>query len=290
MTQDVYICYDENDQDVANKVCDVLEDNKLSCWMRSRDVSGEGIIKEMNKAISNSRVMVLIYSKFSKASNLVNTDTNKAFDKGMPVLIYKIDDSKIDGSFKFFVENAPAIDAHEDVEAKFSDLVNKTSQLVSQQKSKERKLSYIIKKHKKPIIIGVALVLIVIMGIFAYMTFSQQASEANTIPLNAGDVKIKITDFHVDDVRKKGYSWNYSYFVGGIITPEPVGNYIITCDFYDESGNLVNTTETPVSSIQRINDGYLLGSSVSGTKNIVRVEVQLVDSNNIVIAQCESEL
>lgn len=290
MSSDVYICYDFNDQEVANKVCNVLEKNGLSCWIKSRDVGVNDIIDASNNAIENSRVMLLIYSKYSKDSNIVNSEADLAFKRYVPVLIYKIDDTEFGGGFPFFIEDNQVIDAHENVESKFDELISVLSVLVEQQKNKERSLSFIIKKHKKPIVIAIALIVVVIAGVFAYMTFSEHAGEENTVPLNPGDVKINVTDFHVDDVRKKGYSWNYSYFVGGIISPEPVGKYVITCDFYDKTGSLVNTSETEISDIQRVNDGYLLGSDVSGSKNIKRVEVNLIDANDRVIAQCESEL
>ena len=290
MSQDVYICYDVNDQEVASRICNVLEKNELSCWIKSRDVGANDIIEASDNAIENSHVMILIYSKYSKDSNIVNTEADLAFGSDVPVLIYKIDDTEFGGGFPFFIEDNRVIDAHENVESKFDELISILSVLVKQQKDKKRSLSYIIKKHKKPIVIAIALIVVVIAGIFAYMNFVQHAEDENTVPLNPGDVKINVTDFHVDDVRKKGYSWNYSYFVGGIISPEPVGKYVVSCDFYDKTGYLVNTTETEISDIQRVNDGYLLGSDVSGTKDITRVEVNLLDAKNRVIAQGESEL
>ena len=53
MSQDVYICYDANDQEFANKVCNVLEKNGLSCWIKSRDVGVNDIIDEKNNLIQN---------------------------------------------------------------------------------------------------------------------------------------------------------------------------------------------------------------------------------------------
>ena len=33
MADEVYICYDERDLEMAKKVCDTLEDNGLDCWL-----------------------------------------------------------------------------------------------------------------------------------------------------------------------------------------------------------------------------------------------------------------
>ena len=46
MSHDVYISYDSNDLEIANKVCSVLEKNSLSCWIKSRDVGVNDIIDD----------------------------------------------------------------------------------------------------------------------------------------------------------------------------------------------------------------------------------------------------
>lgn len=290
MSQDVYICFDAKDQDLADNVCDYLEKNKLSCWIKSRDVGAKNIFDEIIHAISTSYSMVLIYSKHSNVSNFVKTEVDYALKNKIPILVYKIDDSEIDEGLGYFVRNRPTIDASADPEGEFDTLVSQTSKIVKQQRSFSKKLSFIYKEHKKPVIAAAVIVLVAIVAIFAYSMIGQDSGDSSYVPLNTSDVKINITDFHVDDVRKKGYSWNYSYFVGGTISPEPSGSYIISTDFYDVTGSLVNTTETKIADAQKINDGFLLGSEVSGSKDIKKVEVQLIDGDGYVIAHQEAKL
>ena len=61
-------------------------------------------------------------------------------------------------------------------------------------------------------------------------------------------------------------------------------------DFYDESGKLVETTETPFKDAQKVSSGFLLGSATSDKNNIKLADAQLVNKENIIIAQDEAQL
>ena len=63
-----------------------------------------------------------------------------------------------------------------------------------------------------------------------------------------------------------------------------------SADFYSKDGDLINTTETEFSELQKVSDGYLLASTVSDEKDISRVEVELLDKRGVVFAQSESKL
>ena len=52
----------------------------------------------------------------------------------------------------------------------------------------------------------------------------------------------------------------------------------------------MDSSETLISDAQKISNGFVFGSAVSDTNSIKRVDVQLVDGNDIILAQCESQL
>ena len=79
MADEVYICYDERDLEMAKKVCDTLEDNGLDCWLKNRDTGAKHMVDEIMNAIKKSKVMVLLYSQNSKDSNFVNNEVDIAF-------------------------------------------------------------------------------------------------------------------------------------------------------------------------------------------------------------------
>lgn len=284
MAHDVYLCYDKNDIEMANKVCDTLEKNRLLCWLKDRDSTVKNSVSEITKAIEKSKAMVLVYSKNSKESQFVNNEVATAFESGKSILVFKIDDSKDEGGLQLFLRKQTWINAYPNPEDKLSQLVEKTKELT--------KVSIVdrIKKHKVPIVIGV-IALIVIVGAIAFMNSNGSNDKGNVTQVNPGDVKLKITDFDVKDVRKQDVSWNYSYSVEGTISANPDENSTlkIVVDYYDNDGKLVDTTETPFEDAQVVGSGFLLGSTVSDTNNIKLVDVQLVNQDNVIIAQDDSQ-
>ena len=291
MAHDVYICYDERDLETAKKVCDTLEDNGLDCWLKNRDTGAKRMVDEIMDAIKKSKVMVLLFSKNSKDSNFVNNEVDIAFAQKRSILVFQIDDSKLDGGLEFFLRNKPRIEAFPNPEDEFDRLIENTSKMVKEQGAIDRNIFKIIKDHKVPVIIGIVVILLVV-GVLGYMAYNGGGSQTNATKIKAGDIKINITDFHVDDVRKEKTNWNYSYYVDGKITPAPGENdgFVILVDFYDESGNLVDTVDTPFKEAEKVKSGFLLGSTVSDKNNIKIADVQLVNKNNMVIAQDEAQL
>ena len=285
MAHDVYICYDEKDVETAKDVCEELENDGLECWVKNRDAGVKDIVTEIMDAIKSNKVMVLLYSKNSKNSNYVNNEVNRAFSQKKPILVFQIDDSKLEGSLEFFLRNKPWIKAYPNPEDKFDELVADTQNLVKSQSG----IGHFIKEHKTPVLAGI-IVAILIVGVLGFMMTNGGPSTTNATQLNPGDLKLKITDFHVDDVRKQDTDWNYSYFVGGTISPTLDGGCIIVADFYDKSGELVETTETTFEDAQKVSSGFLLGSTVSDKNDIKLVDVQLMNSENIVIAQDEAQI
>ena len=289
MNPDVYVCYDDKDKEIAEEVYSALKNRKLKCWMKSHDVHHDEV-KEMMEAIDKSHVMVLIYSMHSKASNFVNTEVDVAFSKKIPIMVFRTDDSEIDGALEFFISSQPKFNAFEDSDRELKLLIEKTVRVVRD--TKKGNVADFVKDKKIPIAICLAIILIAGACIYMFVPWDDMNNEGPADLLDAGNVTLKVTDFHVDDVHKKGYAWNYSYFVGGTFSPVPArgGGYVVTSDFYDKSGNLVNSTTTPFDQLQIVDDGFLLGSTVRDANDIARVEVQLLTSKDMVVAHSDSQL
>ena len=285
MAHNVYVCYDEKDLEMAKDVCETLENNGLECWLKNRDAGVNIIVNDIMDAIKNSKVMVLLYSETSKNSNFVNNEVNRAFAEKKSILVFQIDDSKLEGGLEFFLKNKQWIKAYPNPEDKFEELSSKTEKLVKENSG----IVHFVKEHKTPVIIGV-IVLILIIAAAGFMMNNGVGNGTTTSQLKAGEVKLKITDFHVDDVRKEDTDWNYSYFVGGTISPSEADGCIIVVDFYDKTGKLVDTTETPFEDAQKVSSGFLFGSTVSDTNDIKFVDVQLVNNENIILAEDDSQI
>ena len=290
MAHDIYLCYDEdNDLETALSVCETLEDNGLKCWMKNRDFFGDKRVKEIKKAIKESRLFLVIHSKHSKHSQYMNNEINEAFDAGRSFLVYFSDDSQLEGSLEFFLKTKPNIKAYPNPEEKSGMLIKYAKNLVKKQRREDRKISNVIKNNKKLAAIAlVALVVIVAAGAYLIANGDGGSSE----PVNVGDYKVKITNFDMKDVRKQDLGWNYSYSVEGSISPTPdkKSDVTVVVDFYDKTGKLVETTETPFEDAQISGSGFLFGSVGYENKDISYVEVQLVDGGNVIIAQDDSQI
>ncbi len=286
MAHDVYLSYDEKDLETALDVCKTLEDNGLKCWMKNRDVVGDSRVKSIIKAIKETRILLLIHSKNSKTSQFINNEVNEAFDADRSILVYQIDDSELEGSLEFFLKSKPKVKAYPNPEEKNDILVEKVKILVKQQKQEDRNLLNVIKENKK--IIAIALiVLMVIVAAVGFMMFNGGSSET----VEVGDFKMKITDFNIENVKKQDLDWNYSYSVIGTISPTPNehNGLKIVVDFYDKTGKLIETKETPFEDAQISGSGFLFGSIGSDKKDITYVEAQLMNKDNIILAQDDSQ-
>lgn len=289
MAHDVYLSYDEEDLETALNVCETLENNGLKCWMKNRDVDDNNRVKAIIKAIKQTKVLLLIHSKNSKTSKFINNEVNEAFDADRSFLVYYIDDSELEGGLEYFLKAKPSIKAYPNPEEKDDILIKLSKNLVKKQKRQDNNIKNVINKNKKAVAVG-AIALVVLVAAVGFMMFNGEGTDSS-VPVNVGDFKLKITDFNMDDVRKQDLGWNYSYSVVGTISPAPDVNSSlkIVVDFYDQSGKLIQTTETPFEDAQISGSGYLFGSLGYEKKDISYVEVQLLDNDDIIIAQDDAQ-
>ena len=130
MGHEVYICYSSKDKVTADAICHILEENKFKCWIKPRDVGVKHIAEEITDAIRASEIMVLVFSENAKQSNYVNTEVDLAFSSNKPILVFKIDNSKLDGGLEFFLENKHWLDAYPNPGPEFRNLVIDVSKLL----------------------------------------------------------------------------------------------------------------------------------------------------------------
>lgn len=118
----VYISYDNKDEGIAGDVCEVLEYNGLSCWMKSRD-SFNNNINEIIEAIRDSQLCVVIYSENSRNSNFVLNEVDTAFSESVPLCLFKTYAEPVEGSMEFFLNGVPCVEAHPNYTSHLQSLV-----------------------------------------------------------------------------------------------------------------------------------------------------------------------
>ncbi|TSA09932.1 MAG: toll/interleukin-1 receptor domain-containing protein [Deltaproteobacteria bacterium] len=110
---DVFISYSSNDKITADKICSFLEANDIRCWMTPRDVLpgsnwGESIIDAINEA----KVMLLVFSANSNASNHIKREVERAVNRGNPVIPVRIEDVMPAKSLEYFISSQHWLDAY----------------------------------------------------------------------------------------------------------------------------------------------------------------------------------
>ena len=112
MAHDVFISYSVRDKTVADAVCATLEGRKIRCWIAPRDVLpgkiwGEAIIE----GLEQSRLMVLVFSSSSNNSSQVMREVERAVNKGIPVIPFRVEDVPLSKSMEYFISAAHWLDA-----------------------------------------------------------------------------------------------------------------------------------------------------------------------------------
>jgi hypothetical protein len=113
MAHDVFICYSSRDKPVADAVCAVLEAEGVRCWIAPRDILpgvdwGESIIDAINEA----QAMVLIFSSNANAAqSQIKREVERAVNKGMPVIPFRIENVMPTKSLEYFLSTPHWLDA-----------------------------------------------------------------------------------------------------------------------------------------------------------------------------------
>lgn len=118
-----------------------LEGNKIRCWVAPRDIVpgtpwGEAIID----AIAGSRVFVLIFSSHSNSSPQVIREVERAVNKQVPIIPFRIEDSSLSKQMEYFISTHHWLDAlTSPVEEHIEELSKTIAMLINsdQQENKE---------------------------------------------------------------------------------------------------------------------------------------------------------
>ena len=107
MTHDVFLSHSSKDHEIAEKMCSVLEERGLKCWIAPRDIvpgaSWGGAIVE---AIRDCGCMVLILSEESNKSGQVLREVERAVNKTKPVIPFRISNVTPSESMEYFISSS----------------------------------------------------------------------------------------------------------------------------------------------------------------------------------------
>jgi hypothetical protein len=112
MAHDVFLSHSVKDKAVADAIVARLEAESVNCWIAPRDVVpgadwGESIID----AIESSRIMILIFSRSADASSQIKREVERAVNKGVYIIPFRVDDIPPTRSLEYFISTSQWMDA-----------------------------------------------------------------------------------------------------------------------------------------------------------------------------------
>ena len=121
----VFISYSTIDTETAFSLLHVLEANGLKCWIAPRDIpQGAQWANEIDQAIQSSRVFVVIVSSNSIKSKQVPKEIALAITECEGIFPFRIDNSALQGGFRYYLSDYQFVDAVHQTEAKMQELAN----------------------------------------------------------------------------------------------------------------------------------------------------------------------
>ncbi|EDY21873.1 hypothetical protein CfE428DRAFT_1119 [Chthoniobacter flavus Ellin428] len=93
MSREIFISYSTEDRAVADNLCEALEATGLTCWIAPRNIEpGSSWTASIMNAISECRIMILIFSSKSNESDHVVREILHAVEKRRQVFPIRIED------------------------------------------------------------------------------------------------------------------------------------------------------------------------------------------------------
>jgi TIR domain len=112
MVREVFISYSQPDYDCAMELVARVEREGIHCWIAPRDIAPSADwAAEIIDAITNARVMILIFSASSNASPQVRREVERAVHKEVSILPFRIEHVLPSKSLEYFLSAQHWLDA-----------------------------------------------------------------------------------------------------------------------------------------------------------------------------------
>lgn len=195
MACDVFVSHSVKDNTFAEAIVARLEADSVTCWIAPRDVVpgadwGESIID----AIESSRIMVLIFSRNADASPQIKREVERAVNKGVYIIPFRVDDIPPTKSLEYFISTSqwmdafsPPLERHLDTLAKTVKAVLKTPAVpdpnapAQSPKPSVPTPPPVRPSGRKPLLIAGIIAALIIVG-FAGWYFGQKKKESPETP------------------------------------------------------------------------------------------------------------
>lgn len=284
MSHDAYICYDEKDIEYSDALCNILKDNNIKPWVKSRDFSSGDPVDKITNAIADSKCFILILSKHSNKTNYVITETDIAFSRDVPIIVFNIDEAKVDGNLEFILGNQKKIASYPYPKKQLKALVKETSRHMDKPVDKPKVNSKYAKIFedtnptiksdtiKKAITLAIPIaIVLVLIYFFVIVPTGQHTTEDGIFSMN------------VTDVNVGGSAGNYEYKIYGesYNLPADSAKYFMNIKFFDKDNKMVYEVN---STADEFKSGVICTANIP-ENNVTHIGFKLTDINNKVLSK-----
>jgi len=114
MKHDIFISYSSDDKNVADAVVAALENRGIRCWYAPRDIgAGTDWGESITHAISDSTLMLLIFSENSNNSKRVLDEIYYSISEGKTILPFRIEELDPSGAMRLHLSSRHWLDAYD---------------------------------------------------------------------------------------------------------------------------------------------------------------------------------
>lgn len=100
----IFLSYSSHDVTTAERICEQLEENGVSCFIAPRDIRpGREYAAEIMNGLDGSSAVVLLMSQTANNSPHVLREVEHAVSSGIPILVYKIEEVELSKSMEYFL-------------------------------------------------------------------------------------------------------------------------------------------------------------------------------------------
>ncbi|OPY25891.1 MAG: TIR domain protein [Methanocella sp. PtaU1.Bin125] len=112
MSYDVFISHSHKDNNDALVLYSNLKKNNIKCWIDVEDqIPSKNFEKEISDAIKASKLFLLLHSENSNKSRAVLAEVRKAWNREMPIISIKIQDTDYSDEIDYYLGSIQWIDA-----------------------------------------------------------------------------------------------------------------------------------------------------------------------------------
>jgi TIR domain len=112
MARDVFISYQSSDKECADRVCEALERQNISCWIAPRDIPiGAEWAAAIVEGLQRCNSFVVILSSHSTSARQISREAELADNRKLPIFTLRIEDVQPPPGLLYFLGNVQWVDA-----------------------------------------------------------------------------------------------------------------------------------------------------------------------------------